>query len=295
MSDSTLINLCESIESIGAKNVCLCGGEPTLRMNTVLSMIEILKKYAETVSLTTNGILISNQVAKNLKNSGIDAVQVSIDGNEIQHNWLRCSDYAYARASESVEHLLNNDVEVSISFIPNTLNFNCFENIVKKFSELGVASFRVQPLLILGRAKHMSDYILNDAQIIKFGKIIDRLGEDYDCLIEWKNPVDYMDHLINADQIEMISIDDHGNLMLIPYVPLSFGNISNHTLGEYCKHGLTVVNKIKSVRRILSKILDLDSYSVFNGLSLKTCDIIENSVDEVNDEISSWAASILEN
>ena len=66
--------------NLGVKKIRLTGGEPLLRKNLSV-LIEQLSNIdgIEDISLTTNGVLLTNEVAKQLKDAGLKRITISLD------------------------------------------------------------------------------------------------------------------------------------------------------------------------------------------------------------------------
>ncbi len=74
--------LCDNFIELGVEKIRLTGGEPLVRKN-ILSLIENLNKKKsytnlKEITLTTNGSLLK-KYAKDLKNNGVDRINVSLD------------------------------------------------------------------------------------------------------------------------------------------------------------------------------------------------------------------------
>jgi cyclic pyranopterin phosphate synthase len=79
LQDEEILSLARLFANLGFDKIRLTGGEPTIRANVV----ELVRGIASTpgirsLSMTTNGILLS-QLAKPLKEAGLQRVNVSID------------------------------------------------------------------------------------------------------------------------------------------------------------------------------------------------------------------------
>ena len=73
-----LYTICKIAKKIGVRKIRLSGGDPLIRKD----IVEIVEKIAsldfKDISLTTNGVLL-DQYAQDLKNAGLDRVNVSLD------------------------------------------------------------------------------------------------------------------------------------------------------------------------------------------------------------------------
>lgn len=78
MTADELYTICKIAKKIGVRKIRLSGGEPLLKKD----IVEIVEKIAsldfKDISMTTNGILLE-KYAKDLKEAGLDRVNVSLD------------------------------------------------------------------------------------------------------------------------------------------------------------------------------------------------------------------------
>ena len=80
LSFEEIIRLTKILADLGVKKVRLTGGEPLLRKNihVLISHIKNIKGIAD-ISMTTNGVLLSEKKAFLLKESGLNRLTVSLD------------------------------------------------------------------------------------------------------------------------------------------------------------------------------------------------------------------------
>ena len=80
LSFEEIIRLTKILANLGVKKVRLTGGEPLLRKNihVLISHIKNIKGIAD-ISMTTNGVLLSEKKAFLLKESGLNRLTVSLD------------------------------------------------------------------------------------------------------------------------------------------------------------------------------------------------------------------------
>jgi cyclic pyranopterin phosphate synthase len=72
-----IVRLVKSFAARGVRKVRVTGGEPLLRRQ-ISSLISLLKPLGVEVALTTNGVLLK-EVARELKDAGLDRITVSLD------------------------------------------------------------------------------------------------------------------------------------------------------------------------------------------------------------------------
>jgi len=75
-----LKNVIDQIADWGNVNVSFAGGEPLIRKNDLIDCIKYAKGKGLTTYVTTNGMLIDDKVSEEIVNSGLDYLQISLDG-----------------------------------------------------------------------------------------------------------------------------------------------------------------------------------------------------------------------
>lgn len=78
MTPDELYTICKIAKRIGVKKIRLSGGDPLIRKDIVEIVDKIASLDFKDISLTTNGVLL-DQYAQDLKNAGLDRVNVSLD------------------------------------------------------------------------------------------------------------------------------------------------------------------------------------------------------------------------
>ena len=79
LSYDEILRVCKCASKLGIKKIKITGGEPLVRKD-IVSLIRDIKNIRgiEQVTLTTNGVLLYD-MAKDLYEAGIDAINVSLD------------------------------------------------------------------------------------------------------------------------------------------------------------------------------------------------------------------------
>lgn len=111
------------------------GGEPFTRRD----MVQILKCASELgfdMDISTNASLITDEIAKELKNINFPMIHVSLDGNDkITHEYVR-GDNTFERTLKGIRHLTNNNIYTRIGTVIYNKNEDRLEGIVKLAIEL---------------------------------------------------------------------------------------------------------------------------------------------------------------
>ena len=93
MTSDEVYTICKIAKKIGVRKIRLSGGEPLLKKDIVETVEKIASLDFKDISLTTNGILLDNY-AEDLKNAGLDRVNVSLDTlNHKNYEFITRKDY----------------------------------------------------------------------------------------------------------------------------------------------------------------------------------------------------------
>lgn len=247
LSDKELIAAAKSIFECSPKSLCMCGGEPLLRKDVIMEIANMARdKYPNTaVNMVSNGQLMTAQLAEDLWKAGFENIQISLDGASPETvDWLRNKEGMYEHATSALRYLsesrkrLGINTDICISFCPTKKNLPELEKAIDFCESIDINSFRVQPLMILGRAKeNLGEYVLTKAEYRDLARRLKnrnnlnaRIGQRLET--KWGDP---MDHLLieDVDNLRFLQVSVNGDLLFTPYIPIAFGNIRNHSLNEY--------------------------------------------------------------
>ena len=141
LSFEEIIRLSKIFSSLGTKKIRLTGGEPLLRKN-----IHILVKYLKEIenisdiSMTTNGVLLSEKKASLLKESGLNRLTVSLDTlNPENFSEISGSKYSPENVLEGINNAINAGFEnIKINMVvKKNVNHKDIIPLLEKFSGTG--------------------------------------------------------------------------------------------------------------------------------------------------------------
>ena len=115
LSYDEIIRICKCVANLGIKKVKITGGEPLIRKD-IVSLIRDIKKIEgiEQVTITTNGVLLYD-MAQDLVEAGIDAVNVSLDTLDREKFLKITRRDKYENISKAIDKLINLGVRVKIN------------------------------------------------------------------------------------------------------------------------------------------------------------------------------------
>ncbi len=174
--------------------LCITGGEPLLRKD----FFEIMG-YAHMLGfkwgMTSNGTLITPEVANKLYEAGMSTISISIDGLEETHDAFRQTKGGYRKAMEGIQNLI--DVgkfkTIQVTTVVTHQNIGELDRLYEIFDKMDIDSWRVINIEPMGRAKLHPELIL--------------IKEDYQYMMEFirnkrmnEEPVEYgCSHYLGAE------------------------------------------------------------------------------------------------
>lgn len=144
--------------------IVISGGEPTMRKDLEEIGTE-LKKRQFPWGMVTNGMLITPERYKALRQAGLRSMTVSLDGFEADHNWMRGHQLSYQNAIRAIQlaaadKTLTWDVVTCV----NQRNINYLPQLRDFLWSIGVTRWRLFGIDPMGRAKHDQELLITDEQ-----------------------------------------------------------------------------------------------------------------------------------
>jgi len=193
--EMTYDEACTIIDQLSeAKNFILVffGGEALLRQD-IFDLMRYASEKNVQAALASNGTLITEEVAKKLKDVGVGYVQVSIDGLKDVHEQIRGIG-TFEKAISAIEICLNEGLYTCIGTTITQQNVHQIYDLVELAKSLKVQKFEIIDFVPSGKASHQAHVTLSPLQIEKFGAVIcdiwqKLMGENYPLTLSYKNPV----------------------------------------------------------------------------------------------------------
>jgi AdoMet-dependent heme synthase len=165
------LQVLDQIEEVGKPIVILTGGEPLLRED-VFELARYGTGKGLRMVMATNGTLITEEVTKRMRSSGIQRVSISLDGaTAAQHDRFRKVSGAFEGALEGIELLKKAHIEFQINTTITRHNLDQAEEILHLAVRLGAAAHHIFLLVPTGRARDMTDQEID--------------AREYEKLLQW--------------------------------------------------------------------------------------------------------------
>jgi len=132
------IPLLSDLNDMGIFNLIILGGEP-LYYPYLFELLEAAQEYPFITSLSTNALLIDNEIAESLSYL-IDRIQVSLDGSTPETLELLKGKATFNPTIEGIKHLVRNGLTTIVSYVITKKNSSKdeIESFIKTMDRLGI-------------------------------------------------------------------------------------------------------------------------------------------------------------
>ena len=147
--------LLQEVAASGTKMVILSGGEALMRSD-VFDLARFGTSKGMRMTLATNGALITSDTAREMKESGIARVSVSLDGTTAEmHDRFRGREGAFELALEGIQILVESAVPVQVNTTVAAMNVSQMDSFPPFLERLSVAAWHVFFLVPTGRGQDL--------------------------------------------------------------------------------------------------------------------------------------------
>ena len=162
----------ELLKKLNVKgHINITGGEPLCSPYFFL----ILDKFKEdkdlySFSILTNGTLITDEIAKKIKEYNPQYVQVSLEGNKRINDYVRGKG-VYKKVASALDILRKYDIYTSISFTATKLNYKYFPKVVKFAEKHKVNNVWSDRYIPFG-SEYDKDFVMNKEETLEYLNIM---------------------------------------------------------------------------------------------------------------------------
>lgn len=151
LTTEEICRLIQEAAELGVRRLVITGGEPLFRKD-ILRILEYGSQNIEDMTLLTNGILITEEMAQKLKEVKM-VIQVSLDGaRQETHDFIR-GEGSYKKTISGLMNLVKVGVQPCISMTLLKKNVNEIPEMANLAKKLEIKSLHFPVLQIKGRAK----------------------------------------------------------------------------------------------------------------------------------------------
>ncbi|HAM15522.1 MAG TPA: 12,18-didecarboxysiroheme deacetylase [Eggerthellaceae bacterium] len=170
----------DDLAAFGSPVLLFSGGEPCIRPDLV-ELMRYAKGAGMRVVLSTNGTLITPELAREYAEVGLSYVGVSIDGGPATHDRFRGAQGSFARAMDGLANAQEAGIKVGLRMTLNKLNFHEVDDVFDIMRERSINRACFYHLVYTGRGSDMMQMDLDhDETRAVVRHIMDRTQEWFD-------------------------------------------------------------------------------------------------------------------
>lgn len=172
LSTAEILQVAEGLSRLGCREIALIGGEAYLRED-ILTIVQFLADQGIRVNMQTGGRAMTRERARALREAGLWAIGVSVDGTAEVHDLLRGNRGSHAAAMRALEAGASAGLVITANSQVNRLNRHLLPEMARELRAQGVIAWQVQITVPMGRAADHPDWILEPWEIVP---VIDSLA-----------------------------------------------------------------------------------------------------------------------
>lgn len=158
LSQEELKKLVKELADKGVQDIRFTGGEPLL-YEGIYELIELASNNGIYTSIGTNGTLITKEVAKKLKHSGLNKAVVSIDGTKETHEFIRGKGN-YEKAMIGLDNLIEQGIKVRVNSVIMKSNMDEVISLAKELHKKRIHVF-IRRFIEAGRGENLENNMLS--------------------------------------------------------------------------------------------------------------------------------------
>ncbi len=173
-------DLIDDLAAFGAPVLLFSGGEPLVRKD-LPELADYAVKSGMRAVISTNGTLITAQMARTLKDIGLSYVGISLDGMEEINDKFRGVKGAFKSALSGIQNCQTVGIKVGLRFTINKFNVNEIPRIFDLLEEMEIPRVCFYHLVYAGRgSKLVEDDLSHEETRRAVDLIIDRTRDLHD-------------------------------------------------------------------------------------------------------------------
>lgn len=222
--------------NLGLCQFVLSGGEPLL-LKDLREVIAALQPDKFHLAMSTNGHLLTKEMAKNLKSWGLDKVKISIDDfDEKQHDSNRNSAGAYKKAITAMLNADEAGLSVAIQAVVSHQNCRTERTLaMAKFAQERYFSLDIIVARAIGRWEGKHEVLIDgeDAAFLRKGH------EQYPALHRDTFPTYGLNRGCNSVKA-LLHLTQYGDVLPCVFIHISIGNLFDESLADIIKRGQSI-------------------------------------------------------
>lgn len=231
-----IVGVIDQAQDLGTYLISFDGGEPMMRQDIPQMVAHVNCEKAIATSFTS-GYGLDESMARALKNAGMYAVRISLDGTDAkEHDRMRGRAGAFADAITGIKNALSADLFVDMFVVVSPENIDCLDDFYSLACDLGVHEISLYEIIAVGRWLEHEDEVITESDVSRlknFQKSINRRPDG--------PRVTAFPYFMGPELFgcfagrRWMHITAAGDVLPCAYTPISFGNVREEPLGEIWK------------------------------------------------------------
>lgn len=147
-------DLIDDLAAFGSPVILFSGGEPLMRKD-LPELAEYAVSKGMRAVISTNGTLITSDIAKTLKEIGLSYVGISLDGLEEIHDHFRGQKGSFQASMEGIRNCQEAGIKVGLRFTMNKINVNDIPGVFNLLETMNIPRVCFYHLVYAGRGSKM--------------------------------------------------------------------------------------------------------------------------------------------
>lgn len=161
LSTAEAKKLIDSFSETGDPIIIFTGGEPLLRSD-IFELVSYASAQGLTCALAPNGTLIDDEIARKIKEAGVERCSISLDGADAaSHDAFRGIKGAFEASLQGIGHLKRNGVPFQINTTVTRDNLESFREIFDLCKRIGAVAWHIFLLVPMGRGANLGDQVIS--------------------------------------------------------------------------------------------------------------------------------------
>jgi len=217
------------------------GGEPLVRPD-IYELMSYASRIGFYVVVATNATLITKEIARRLKESGVEGIAASIDFiDPKQHDDYRGVANAFNAALNGIKNASKEGLYIQINITVSKRNFNQVRELLLLADSLEACVVLLYQLIPVGRGLTIVDETLNSVEFLALMRELHEVQKDVKPVVVPVGLPEYFPYLINKAGIlsrsssslfkgciagrGMFYIKPNGDVWPCAFIPLKAGNV----------------------------------------------------------------------
>lgn len=267
LSTEQLFKVIDKITATGIVCLDFSGGEPFLRKDFLEAVEYAYKSGIKSLSIATNTLAITEEQIKELKRLQdkyrLLYLRLSLDGaNKETHEWLR-GENTFEKTLNKLHHLREEGINLrELNTVVSKKNYDELYDIVKIAKGLKIKTSVFLPLIPVGRAKEIMDYMITPEEWKQLCIKKKDMEKEIDIEIFADSPVSTTLVESNLGKslpcmcgYQFLGVLPSGQYTICPIVSEGEGNIFEQDIGEFWDKS-ELLNKIRDLDELTGKCSD---------------------------------------